>query len=410
MPEIDDGLHDYLAQLTVIQLLAHFTIMFHRTVGYVTGVDTKILDYITGSEFSNKRRFVVRTLDQIFAGTNRKPEEFLIISGKTIAVEKHAMLLVIQRGGKGLPWNKARRDIVQHFFGPYVIPFDSEVPLSSTVYSENQPIPNQPTIVEQPENASTRKRKCRKRKFETVQTTILKRPIQVIDRWSDPERFWKDVLQYATKATIPFSSLITFIKKIPVLRRKHKYTNYVKLAIDGLFPEVTTVHFRESLAMKMTTGNINEVMDLLRNGLRIKGVRGKNIIPGRTRIKQSRGTVVKYFNQLCRPEKCKTGFRVDLTTAVKLAMFIEFGHVNLADINVDIWGDGCEIGGEAVTRLCFRLLSSSTRSAQSVNSVFCFAAFYGKETDHFFFNVTQYPPNVSNDKQSIFQARTLEPI
>ena len=80
------------------------------------------------------------------------------------------------------------------------------------------------------------------------------------------------------------------------------------------------------------------------------------------------------------PERTYSGFRVGLVDFVRFAAFILMKITCLKDLAVDIWGDGLERGKRDVTRFCFRFLTKSDLNAQSVNSVFTFAAFIGKDS------------------------------
>ena len=56
-----------------------------------------------------------------------------------------------------------------------------------------------------------------------------------------------------------------------------------------------------------------------------------------------------------------------------------FGTKELNGQRVDIWGDGCEIGGVETTRIAFRILTDKIK-CQSSDAVFCFAAYRGKDS------------------------------
>ena len=89
-------------------------------------------------------------------------------------------------------------------------------------------------------------------------------------------------------------------------------------------------------------------------------------------VKCSTASLVNPFLALCKPQKSFCGFRTDLVACIQLAVFLLFKTENINNVKVDIWGDGCAIGGTEVTRMAFRLLSEDI-SAQSATSVFCFA-------------------------------------
>ena len=80
---------------------------------------------------------------------------------------------------------------------------------------------------------------------------------------------------------------------------------------------------------------------------------------------------------MCEPERTFSGFRCNLIKSVEIASYFLFGSNEIRDLRVDIWGDGCEIGGVETTRIAFRILTDKIK-CQSSNAVFCFAAYSGK--------------------------------
>ena len=66
-------------------------------------------------------------------------------------------------------------------------------------------------------------------------------------------------------------------------------------------------------------------------------------------------------------------------TCVETVSYFLFGTKELNGQRVDIWGDGCEIGGVETTRIAFRILTDKIK-CQSSDAVFCFAAYRGKDS------------------------------
>ena len=54
---------------------------------------------------------------------------------------------------------------------------------------------------------------------------------------------------------------------------------------------------------------------------------------------------MKLFVTICEPERTYSGFRVSLLKAVTFASLVLLQKTNLEGLKIDIWGDGCEIGG-----------------------------------------------------------------
>ena len=85
---------------------------------------------------------------------------------------------------------------------------------------------------------------------------------------------------------------------------------------------------------------------------------------------------------MCKPEATFSGFRCDLVKCVKNAAWLLFETEDICELTIDLWGDGCEIGGIDHTRMCFRILKSysSKVTVQPATVAFCFRAFCGKES------------------------------
>ena len=78
-------------------------------------------------------------------------------------------------------------------------------------------------------------------------------------------------------------------------------------------------------------------------------------------------------------EKTFSGFRCNLINCVERVPYFFFGTKELTGLRVDIWGDGCKIGGVETTRIALRILTDKIK-CQSSNAVFCFAAYMGKDS------------------------------
>ena len=73
------------------------------------------------------------------------------------------------------------------------------------------------------------------------------------------------------------------------------------------------------------------------------------------------------FISVCKPETTYSGIRRDLVSCVKFVAWIRYERAKTSELKMDLWGDGCEIGGVDHTRLCFRILQdfSDKMTAQS---------------------------------------------
>ena len=173
----------------------------------------------------------------------------------------------------------------------------------------------------------------------------------------------------------------TFVKLIrqSAFSRKKTYSGYRKndtnvlraLAMELFSKRGSTKDFEFCLGIACKTGNVEEVINIIRNRLQLIGL-GHNLVPSMRNVQRSTASLVNHFLALCKPQKSFSGFRTDLVACIQLAVFLLFKTENINNVKVDIWGDGCEIGGTEVTNMAFRLLSEDI-SAQSATSVFCFA-------------------------------------
>ena len=123
---------------------------------------------------------------------------------------------------------------------------------------------------------------------------------------------------------------------------------------------------------------------------------GYNVVPCIRLIKKSIAEIQTYFVSLFQPERTFSGFRCDLINCVELAAYL-FGIYDLRGLKIDIWGEGCEIGGLETTRFAFRVLSEKT-SCQSSSSVFCFASYRGKDSR--FAMEKNLGPTIAGDQNS----------
>ena len=140
----------------------------------------------------------------------------------------------------------------------------------------------------------------------------------------------------------------------------------------------STEDFRHNLSLVMKTGNTEDVINVIRRRLSIVGL-GYNLVPCIRLVKKSTAEIQSYFTAMCEPERTFSDFRCNLIKCVEIASYFLFGSNEIRDVRVDIWGDGCEIGGVETTRIAFRILTDKIK-CQSSNAVFCFAAYRGKDS------------------------------
>lgn len=298
------------------------------------------------------------------------------------------MQLIILRGYKELPWNETRKQFVCHFFSkellpdfrPYIakegVSMDPHLPQAEIIVDQN--VRETTTVVERairPASTSTcvaSKRKMQLKKIFSRRGADLHTP-------NGSKLFWKRVMWFARQRKIRICALLEVVREDAKRRKKRgraakSHSNIVKIFVNGLFEKRGTSEcFRQEMAIALKTNNVNAVINVIRSRLNVVGL-GYNIVPSIRTIQSSTATLVTHFSALCKPQLTFSGFRLDLVSTVKLAAFLIFNKSDLNGVCVDIWGDGCEIGGLPVTRLAFRLINSdSSLSSQSTDAVFCFA-------------------------------------
>ena len=224
-----------------------------------------------------------------------------------------------------------------------------------------------------------------------------------LQRWKSSEgaaSFWKRIFQYARLHTISLKALGTAAIAVSKQRRINRSHNragrpsIVKVLVKSLFKNIgTDANFRAALALCMKCGSMEDLINTIRRHVEVPEL-GYGILPCMTVIKKSTKLTMRYFIGICKPEKCFSGWRVNLVLAVKLAVFMRWGSPDLNGVLVDIWGDGAECGDIDQTRLCFRILGGpgdaalgcspkvpvARVSAQSARAAVCFCVYRGKDS------------------------------
>ena len=97
-------------------------------------------------------------------------------------------------------------------------------------------------------------------------------------------------------------------------------------------------------------------------------------MPSYRAVQRYQNQILENFISVCKPEPTFSGFRCDLVSCVKFAAWILYGRREISGLNIDLWGDGFEIGGNDRTRMCFRILQAFSEkiTAQSSSTTCCF--------------------------------------
>ena len=105
-------------------------------------VDCKLLDEIIGTSLANKSADMEKIVEEMVAGTGLNPKDLVRKiavrrqSKPSVCVAARTMQLILLRGMKKMPWNQARRELVEHFFPcdvlPYIDPFTPRKPCNDS--------------------------------------------------------------------------------------------------------------------------------------------------------------------------------------------------------------------------------------------------------------------------------------
>ena len=379
-------------------------------------VDCKLLDDVMGpgKEIVNKSADMEKIVEEMVAGTDVQAKDLIRkipVRGQrkpSVCIAARTMQLILLRGLKKMPWNEARRSLVEHFFPqdvlPYVDPYKPREPVTTRQPEVDDALEPPPESSSAPRPAvqaldgpATQPRVCGPSGPRTGDIILHAlsgsgdrnrhpRLTHQIAQWKTDDgcpKFWQLVFTFARQQGIKIDGLIQYVKKNA--RRHHRVSdknnpNLTKILLHRLLTaRGTTTAFCEELSLVMRTGNTEDLIGCIRAHLDVRGLK-ENLVPSIRSIRKTTASIVRNFIALCRPERTFSGFRVDLVTCVKIATFLIHETTSLDGIRVDIWGDGCEIGGKEVTRLTFRLLRDGAGpSAQSSDAVFCFATYRGKD-------------------------------
>ena len=196
--------------------------------------------------------------------------------------------------------------------------------------------------------------------------------------------FWEDVLRYGQKNNFDVAIFGNLLAK---RGRNHFFGNSKKVnksskQLKSLVPELftnrgTSEDFCETVSLYSKTGQWQAIYKLLRQRTVIYGLGKYQVIPALHNVNIASSRLRRDFIRLYRPQPTFSGFRVSLVNSLKIACFMKFGHTNIAELHVDIWGDGVRIGKQDTTRFAYRILNDPQISSQSVQSVFTFAMFRG---------------------------------
>ena len=368
-------------------------------------INSDILEKIYLAEINSKNRYrnMLTAVKQIVTGTSldRDPEA-LVRRVKTkkggreaVYVAAKIMKLIIICGLRDHTWNQVRKDFVSFFFSrelipdvdPYNVSFPNNVLINASVLNNvlfNAPALNNSCMpvssgssggsIKPPNRIKSRPKLSLRKNAQDVCKAGEKLNLK---------SFWRQVLWCIRYKGISIRGLTEAAHREAEQRKRRngaskKQKNIIGGLIAGLFKDRGSCSdFRDAMAIHTKTGNVNDVINLIRSRLSVPGL-GFNLVPSIRTVLTSNAKFTQHFIKLCNPERTFSGFRM-VVRCVKLAACAILQTTNISGLNVDIWGDGAAIGGTEVTRLAFRLICEEI-SVQSSDSVFCFAAYRGKDS------------------------------
>ena len=296
--------------------------------------------------------------------------------------------LLILTGFKGFPWTKKRRDFVEVFFSKDMVPIHDPFLTTHTMCPKILSTPTPPRIEDaQPQfnssvsstvsSVESRSVDPKKPSKSSVERNVKK----LLRELASSGDLWNTIFTLVQSKDIQLdSSFGQALKRDAENRREKNYSrqvNIVKEIVDQIFENAgNSEDFRHMLSLTIKTGNVDDVINAIRDRLKISGL-GHNLVPCISLIKKSTAEIMGYYTAVCQPERTFSGFRCNLVRCVQVASFMLCGtprYSNLSglDLRVDIWGDGLEVGGLDVTRMAFRIIMDRV-SCQSSKYVFCFA-------------------------------------
>ena len=116
--------------------------------------------------------------------------------------------------------------------------------------------------------------------------------------------------------------------------------------MTGLLPtRGSSKCFSYELSIKTKTGNLEDIINAIRKRLSSAGLEGNSLVPSFRSISSATKIIMQLFVAVCEPKRTYSGFRASLLKSVKFASLVLIGETNLKGLKIDIWGDGCTIGG-----------------------------------------------------------------
>ncbi len=368
-------------------------------------ISSKILDDLAGTTILHKKRLLEPLIKTLIVNTTLSLDDVLRSepeSGKLIVAYRIMQNIIVST--TKIPWNIKRQEYVAFHFTRCLIPtedvFQSNCTIETSSKESQTQEEKQPVVDEendggqclsqdketQTEQMSQNRAQIKRRFLSSSKRSPFQTFMSQNQSSKDSKSFWDAAIRFADQSKFSVHDLIVkFVEEAESRKAKGgkfgREVNHIKVVVNALFQiedKDRRDKLREELTLASKAQHWSFLLHLIRKRLHITGL-GRNIIPSIRTLQREGSLLTQCFYDSMRPQHTYSGFRIDLVTAVKFVVFLKLKKRCLAGINVDIWGDGAEIGKVNVTRLAFRILNRETEtSAQSSESVFTFACFRGK--------------------------------
>ena len=318
------------------------------TVDHREFVDCVLLDDICGKALANKYRKLEPIVKELLEGTRwTVPDVFrrkiqLHDRQTSVVVAAGIMQHILLRGLKPeMPWNETRRSLVRLFFTDALIPDEGPGPFTTRYIGDAPgpapalaapapaaPAPAAPAPDAPAPPVPSMVRAIIGRKHNRVQERVEEQ----IRIWKSPvgaRKFWRQVFLFAKNSNVSLHGLVQFIRE-----NTSKKTNYGKVLINAILTKRGAMrNFCDHLAIAMKTGNMETLVNVIRDHIAVKGLHC-NIVPSIRNIKISTANLVHHFIALCQPERTYSGFRVDIVASVRLIAFLLLKKTDISGMEV----------------------------------------------------------------------------
>ena len=233
----------------------------------------------------------------------------------------------ILRGYKDLPWNEKRRKFVAKYFNTTLFP-DVGTFTNDKFSSQHEMVEETPLEVIFEEEGALQKTPEVNNSQDQQRSDMNITQLQ-LKRWhrTNNKTFWTKVLNFARMHGIPIHGLATILKeqhqKRSMWRKRSASGNHFRDLFTGLLRNRGSSEcFRYELSIKMKTGNMEDILNAIRQRLVSVGLGGGSLVPSIRHIKRATSLIMKLFVTICEPERTYFGFRVSLLKAVAFASLV----------------------------------------------------------------------------------------